>query len=215
MLKFTKVFFAAVVVTMASGAAYAHTNKLNQLFRNPLIMGASVSSGFLTKGPGTIATETIMGHDTSYNIARNGARGMYFANINPGSLAPYSLILAVDFLFWDSSHEDTTKSEAALENLVVSAQKARVPLVLGDIPDLYFFQNEQSRKNLNQKIRKLCRKQNGCYILEFEKLHTEASNEGIIFGKYLYKFFDLTFDGMHVNGVGSHYIAQKIIDLLA
>lgn len=201
-------------ILYTSTAQGSESLNLRQRFARPLILGASVSSGTFTKGPGTIATELMMGYDTSMNIARNGAEGRHFANITPENLRAYSLIISVDFMFWDSALPDVGQSRAAVRNLILSAKKARVPLVLGDVPRLHPSQVEATRTVLNHEIRSLCRRSNGCYLIGIERIHHKATHEGIVIGGYLYHFDDLSFDGIHVNEIGSRYLADILIGML-
>jgi len=204
--------------TMASSAARAESLErapLQKVFARPLIVGASVSSGALTPGPGTRATEMVMGTDTSVNIARNGGLASDFTGISPAYLAGYTLVIGLDFLFWDTTHDDISASRAALTNLIRAAHRARIPLVLGDIPALIGFQKESSRLAINREIRALCRPSRHCILLPIEKLHRAAATKGIVIGGQLYHYSDLSSDGIHINRVASEYMAKLLIGAVA
>ncbi len=188
---------------------------LDKVFSRPLIVGASVSVGMLATGPGDIAARLVNGGSNTVNVAENGAKGKQLGNISSESLAEYSVIIGVDYLFWDSIERDPTESLRALRNLVRSARKAGVPLVLGDIPKLVSEQVEASRAKLNGQIHAQCRRERRCYVLEIDKLHRQASGPGIVIGEYLYRFADLTVDGLHTNRFANDYLARKIISLLS
>lgn len=201
-------------IFLGSVHAEAASRSLQKIFTRPLIIGASVSSGLLVEGPGTIATRAVMGSDTSLNIARNGAQGRYFQNINGESLKEYSLVIGVDFVFWDSINDDVTESLTAIQNLIRSAQQANVPLVLGDVPALSSRQNESSRRALNQRIRSLCRPKNGCRLLPLDRIHEIANGPGLVIEGQVYHYSDLTIDGIHLNLTGSRYLAGQILEIL-
>jgi len=165
-------------------------------------------------GPGDIAARLVNGVLNAVNIAKNGAQGRSLGNVNPTSLGRYSLIIGVDFMFWDSTEADPSKSLSALKNLVRSAYKAGVPLVLGDIPRLVSEQVEASRVRLNQGIRVHCRRVRECYLRELDKLHRQAEGPGVMIGERLYRFRELTIDGLHTNEFANTYLARGIIRLL-
>lgn len=205
--------FLLVLIIFAVGVV-ANATPLERVFARPIIIGASVSSGMLVEGPGTIATLWVMGSDTSHNIAKRGAEGRHFKNISGETLSDYSSVIAVDFAFWDTTLSDVSESLAAISNLIRSAKAARIPLILGDVPSLSSRQNENSRQSINRQIRNMCRVKNDCHILPLNRFHQVASEQGIEIEGQIYRYSDLTIDGIHPNLLGSRYLAGQILDLL-
>lgn len=218
-LKSIKIFcLIGVALTVADAKAEEAFERvsLQRLFTRPLIVGASVSSGFVTAGPGTRATQMVMGTDTSVNIAHNGAEARsYMGSISVGSLANFSLVIGLDYLFWDTAQNDLATSRAALTNLISSAFRAGIPLVIGDIPRLNDAQNENVRVALNRQMHAQCRPSRHCYVLPIDRLHHQAVTRGLVINGYLYHYSDLSPDGIHINQVASDYVAGVIIQTLA
>jgi hypothetical protein len=188
-------------------------SRLRTVFRRPVIIGASVSAGFITESPGDRAARRYTAPENITNQAKSGASGREFTNINPTWAEQFSVVIAVDFLFWDSIQLDPTDSVRALMNLIASASQAGVPLVLGDIPQL--LPNQVYRDFLNRQIHATCKVRNRCYILGLDRLHQQAVTDGIVINGRRYFYRDLTFDGLHLNAIGSEYAASMIIRLLA
>jgi hypothetical protein len=188
-------------------------SRLRTVFHRPVIIGASVSAGFITESPGDRAARRYTPPENITNQARSGASGSEFTDINSAWAEQFSVIIAVDFLFWDSTQADVADSVRALRNLISSASRAGVPLVLGDIPEL--LPNQVSRDFLNRQIRATCKVKNRCYIVGLDRLHQQAETEGVVIGGQRYFYWNLTFDGLHLNALGSEYAASLIIRSLA
>ena len=213
-LAFSLLILTAATLTFFSGSTgEARNTNLKTIFRRPLIIGASVSSGYATLGPGTRAALRFTSKSNIRNIARNGMRGAAYRNLNTSFLKNYSVIIAVDFLFWDSVRSDFKESVRALDHLLNSAASLGIPVVIGDIPELIPFQFNRSR--LNREIRARCKTKNRCYVLPLVELHRQAEEEGIMIRGKRYEYRDLTTDGLHLNSMGSEYLAEKIIELLS
>lgn len=208
LIRFIAVAF--FITPILAGARPVRAGGAAERLQRPLIIGASVSSGFLTKGPGERAAAWYQGTPT--NVAHSGASGHQFSGISGASLAPYTSIIAVDFLFWDSTSEDVGPSLAALRRLEAAAERAHVPLVLGDIPNL--IGTQVSRDVLNQAIHSTCRKSRGCLLLNLDQLHRQAYWAGVPIDGESYHYSRLTFDGLHLNERGADYVARMIVDVL-
>ena len=188
---------------------------LNKIFHRPDIIGASVSAGFITESPGDRAASRYTSKENINHQVRWGAEGKEFTFISPAWAKQYSIIIGVDFLFWDSTLSDPTESIRALKNLVSSAARAGVPLVLGDIPQLQLlFYRQTTRDLLNKQIHSACKVKNGCYVIPLDRLHQQAETEGIVVGGQRYFYRDMTFEGLHLNDFGSEYVARLILRLL-
>ena len=187
-------------------------SSLAKAFSHPVIIGASVSSGLMTTSPGERAALRYTSSASITNIARSGASARDYTDLTPSWAAQYSAILAVDFLYWDSTLTETGASVRALNQLIYSAVQANIPLLIGDIPQL---RNDQvTTGELNAALRGVCQRARGCYIIPFARLHDVAVSEGLTINGRRYFFRDLTADGLHLNEVGSEYVAGLMINAL-
>lgn len=195
---------------LPSGASAAD---LRALLRHTLVLGASVSRGFATEGPGTRLARRYGGRVT--NLAEdNKPITDYDLDFDAGFLAPYSAVIAIDVLFWDSGTVFFNGgSKRRFTELVRAAADRGIPLVVGDIPKLVNFQ--LSRAALNRHIRATCRPELRCYVLPFDQLHHQAVEQGIVIRGRRYSFAELVEDGLHMNAVGSEYVAGLIAQLLS
>jgi len=182
-----------------------------ELFKKPLITGASVSAGYGTASPGRRLS---LRHTTEKNIntvAAGGTSGIDLeARLGEDVLEDRTVILAMDFFFWDSTLASSDKSEAAIDNLIAKAEKLGIPIVLGDIPEL-LPGRQPSRKTLNAKIEKACARYERCVVLKLDELARRVRREGglEIKGRY-YPFHELVPDGLHLSAVAADYLADFI-----
>ncbi len=202
-------FFVLIVLSPAAFAA-----DLNQVFSNTLVLGASVSRGFAAPGPGTIAAKRHKGRVKI--IAEDEKPGASYGIFTPQSLAGYSSVIAVDFLFWDTAtwflNGPTYKS---LNSLIASAEANKIPLVLGDVPNLVGWLAQPSRNTINAYLESVCLAERNCFIVPFVDLHEQAMETGILIGTKTYTFEQLMADDeLHLNPTGSQHISGMIIKLL-
>jgi hypothetical protein len=212
-VRYSFTFLLTLILGVSDASGYSRAD-LKKIFSRPLVIGASVSVGMFATGPGDIAALLVNGVVNTVNVAKNGAQGKSLGNVSAESLAKYSVIIGVDFFFWDSTEADPSESVRALKNLVRSARKAGIPLVLGDIPRLVSEQVEASRLRLNRGIRVECRRENRCFFLELDKLYRVARDSGLMIDERLYRFRELTIDGLHTNEFANGYLAKNIIRFL-
>lgn len=201
--------FLVFALLSASDAGAAN---LRQVFSRTLILGASVSRGYATEGPGTRAAKRFGGKVE--NLAEDEAPASDFdEEITQEFLAPYTAVIAIDFLFWDSGNVFFNgQSKGKFDELVEAAAERGIPLVVGDIPQLINWQ--LSRDTLNRHIYATCKPEKRCYVLPFNQLHAQAKGEGLVIRGKRYTFEELADDGLHLNEIGSEYIADRIIGLL-
>jgi len=209
-----KFFVVISFVAISSGSEARLERRLQKIFRAPLIVGASVSAGHGTASPGDVASLRFVGRAQITNIARDGAYGKEFANVAVSDLSRYSVIIGVDFLFWDSTLSDLSESQYVLHQFIRSARRAGVPLVLGDIPKLLPFIQDVGRDRLNEQIHAECLPKYHCRILKLDQLHQIAETGGLLIEGRLYHYGDLTADGLHLKPIASRHLARKIIELL-
>lgn len=248
---------------MLSEAQALDSAKLRKIFRKPLVLGASVSAGLCATGPGTVAARGLGA--SVKNLAKSDATARStYANLEPATLKQYSVIIAIDLLYWDSTIQDHEKSVprqqllaqslAVLNKLVAAAAEAKVPLVLGDIPNiagefspvgfkwakwLVGKMGQPLRSQLNSAISG-CESAGRCHVVPFTDLLAEASTRGIAINGKTYHFkmereeedddderecrelvpeserqLTLSPDGLHLNNVGSKYVADIILKILS
>ena len=212
-----RLFCLIAIISFSGSGAEARrspprTDHAATAFLRPLIVGASVSSGMLARSPGDRAADRFGTSDHVTNIARAGSYGREFSNITAGSLLNQTSVIAIDFLFWDSTGGDIQASISSLKNLINAADTARIPLVIGDIPLLR--DSQTARDILNRAIHGLCHIQRGCYLIPLSRIHDVAVTRGIVIGGRLYHYQDLTIDGIHLNDLGSGYISELIMSAL-
>jgi hypothetical protein len=191
----------------------AEAANLKKIFRNTLILGASVSSGKVTDGPGTRAARRFGGKVTNLAEPEQPVTD-YEDDFNADYLEGYTSVIAIDLLFWDSSHFRVGPSIAKFDQLLAATSAKGIPLVIGDIPKLLSWWKQISRASLNRHIRRECVPAKHCYVLAFEDLHKQATGSGIEIGGKRYRFEELVADGLHMNAIGSNHVAGMIVDLL-
>ena len=210
----------STLILQASNFAFAKdlSEKTKSFLSRPLILGASVSSGKHTKGPGDRAAE-MAGSTSIQNLARSGQKATQYEFLQEAVVADRTSIIAIDLLFWDSTARDTRKSIETTNKLLSYAKKKQIPLVLGDIPLVVtgwrsLLKPQRNRDILNSYIRSVCRPENNCLLLEFDRLHRVSSSVGITIKGKKYFYRDLAPDGKHLNAVASEHVAEMIVDLL-
>jgi hypothetical protein len=186
----------------------------HELLQKPLIVGASVSSGFGTEGPGDRLAKRFTAPENIVNVAVPGATGRsHTEGLTPDLVKDRSVILAMDFLFWDSVYPDTRPSVQALDRLIRLAGARKIPLVVGDIPSL-LGARQVSRATLNKEIRDRCTARKSCYVLKLDDLHRKVMQD-----RYLevngrrYSFRELVPDGLHLADVAGEFLADQIYQL--
>lgn len=185
------------------------------LFSKPLIVGASVSADWAALSPGKRLAHRHNSEADVRVIARGGQTGASVLGLlRPRDLDDRSLIIGFDLFFWDSARGSLEVSLKKLDELVAEAEKRRIPLVIGDIPELApGFQ--PSRAALNKKLRSLQAESSLVRIIPLEKIYLEVMANGYveIRGKR-YTFFDLVPDGLHIGDVAADFLADLIYETL-
>src|SRR5688572_12287197 len=109
---------------VASALMSLHTEAATQpiepekLLEKPLITGASVSADWSTSSPGKTLALRYTEKANIRTIAFGGRPGReVIKDIRPQDVKDRSIIMAVDFLFWDSTLSETGPSIKALDSL--------------------------------------------------------------------------------------------------
>jgi hypothetical protein len=110
-----------------------------------------------------------------------------------------SIIIAVDFFFWDSTLPKIDPSINALESMISRASNLNLPIVLGEIPEL-LPGRQINRTRLNQEIATKCASYKQCFLMPFDQLHRQVLKEGFLEIKgRKYSKRELVPDGLHLS----------------
>lgn len=206
---------AAVTAGLVQGQATAQTFSPNAAFKKPLVSGASVSADWNTLSPGKTLALRYTDPKSIKTIAFGGRPGReVIKDIRREVVQDRSIILAVDFLFWDSTLSETGPSVKALDQLVGYAEERELPLVLGEIPELLPGRQGQ-RMALNEAIKTRCSRYKLCFLMPFDTLHRQILSEGFleIKGKK-YTIRELVPDGLHLSSPATEYLADLMLAVL-
>lgn len=184
------------------------------LLQKPLIIGASLSAGYSTTSPGDRLSRRFTSADEIRNLARAGMPGRdHAAKLTPDLLKDRSLVIAMDYLFWDSTLSGANESLASLDRLIQLTRTRRIPLIVGDIPEL-LPGRQPLRARLNKEIHRRCRILKDCYVLELDRLHRRVLRERALEIKgRRYDLRELVPDGLHLAELASEYLADFIFAL--
>lgn len=186
-----------------------------QLFSKPLITGASISADWASMSPGKRLAERLSPKTDVRVIARGGQPGASVLNgVTPAVLKDRSIVIGFDLFFWDSTRASADAGVRALKTLIANAEKAGVPVVIGDIPEL-IRGHQPARKELNQMIYRACKSAKNCYVIPLDALYQRISKDGFveIKGKK-YSFFDLVPDGLHIGSVAGEFLADLVYETI-
>lgn len=184
------------------------------VFKRPLIIGASVSDDFQTDSPGKELAFRYTKPSEIKTIAKNGRQGkdtLQLVNLN--TLKDRTVIIGVDLFFWDSTKPNPKESIKALNKLISQARERDIPIVLGDIPTL-LPQFQPSALNLNKELLQTCRDYEKCYILPLHDiLHAVLADGYLVHREKKYTLEELIPDGLHLAKPASEYLADRILKL--
>lgn len=220
-LKLKNIYLIATVLFTVSGCGefteshLASTSNVSEAMSRPLLTGASVTAGHTAPSPGLLLSEKYTTTDKVVTLARNGAKGMeIIPEITDAVLSDRTIVIGVDLMFWDSTLGDIGPSTIALEKLINMCADKKIPLVIGDIPNLVgFFQFQ--RRALNRKIHELCVVEKGCKILSIDEINQKLTQQGFIaFGGQRYNRSELLPDGLHLSRIGSEIVASYLEKLI-
>jgi hypothetical protein len=205
-----------VMVMISSLASQALPVSLKTILQRPLIAGASVSADAQSASPG----KKLALRFTSASMIRTAAAGgrtgaESIKTLHESDLQDRSIILALDFFFWDSALPSADQSIAALDKLVEMSTQSKIPLVIGNIPEL-IPGNQPSRGRLNEAIAQKCTQQKNCFVMSLSELHEQVRRDGYlkIQGKNV-KLSEIIPDGLHLSHQGSDELANRLETLLS
>lgn len=202
-----------------STTAFAKTkfeeNDLGRVLKTPLILGASVSADHSTESPGKRLAKRYTTPDSIATKAIGGRAGRDLLSTLPTKIFEgRSAILAIDLFFWDSTLRDPAASLAALDKLVAEVRQRKIPIVIGEIPELIPGRQPQ-RVVLNKAIRKACESYEGCFVMPLDHVLKKVLKDWSLEIKgRRYSLAELVPDGLHVGSVASDYLADLMKDTL-
>jgi hypothetical protein len=186
-----------------------------QVFRTPLILGASVSADYGTLSPGRRASLRYTEPSRIRVMAQGGTPGAEMVGrVRAHDLQDRSVVIALDLFFWDATLADPSRSLAAVQRLTQWTAARGLPLLLGDIPELLPGRQPQ-RARLNQAIRAQCTRTLQCRCVPLDALHQQVLRDGflMIHGRR-YTLRELVPDGLHLNSPASEFLADMLVALL-
>ena len=205
----------------ATAVATIHTSALSQpvlpseLLEKPLITGASVSADWGTASPGKTLALRYTENSKIRTIAFGGHPGRdVIKRIQPQDFKDRSIIIAIDFFFWDSTLPDIRESLKALDSIISYSSDLGLPIILGEIPELLPGRQAQ-RMRLNQEINKKCTSYKKCFLMPFDQLHRQVLKDGYLEIKgQKYSLRELVPDGLHLSIPTTEYLADIMLAIL-
>ena len=207
------------LLSLLLGAASARAEGLRDLLQSPLILGASVSADMGTTSPGK---RLALRHTEEKNIEQLAQPGRSARELLPSlreeNLAGRSLVIALDLFYWDSVYRNPKRSVEQLKAFVQKCADRKLPLLLGNVPDL-MAGKQPGRRALNREIARLCKAPHGCYLVPLAELQAKideaiAQSGGFSINGRLYTRRELLPDGLHLSAVAAEYIADGMQAIL-
>lgn len=215
--------FLVLIVTMGFGktafSAKAPETPPKTLFSRPLIVGASISAEYFAPSPGRLLAEKWVKKPDVNVIAKGGASAVRInQRLSRANFKDRTVVVAVDYLFWDSvaakSQAGVTSSIKALQNLIDLSTAKKIPLVIGDVPDL-MAGVQPARAELNRELLSRCGVKDQCYILGLNVLYQEVKKRGYLALKdRQLSVAEVLPDGLHISREASGELANRIETLI-
>lgn len=193
-----------------------NSQTLKELFHKPLIIGASVSADYLSNSPGKRLALRFTERHNIQTIAKNGRPGRETLKaIHEKTLEDRSIVIGMDLFFWDSTLPHPQTSIHELHRLVAMVEKKKIPLILGDIPELLPGW-QQSRKLIQDEIHRISHTTKHVYLFPLEHIYKDVLQKGFIeYQKRKYDLWELVPDGLHIGDVAGNYLADRMVEVLA
>lgn len=199
-----------------SMAAPPAGEKIKELMARPLIIGASVSGDRNAQSPG----KKLALHYTSLSniklITRNGSGGFkILRGLEESEIHDRTVIIALDLFFWDSTLKSSLDlSIEELDRLTAMTTKLKIPLVIGEVPDLLpGFQ--PVRIHINEAIAARCSDETRCFMLSLDPLLQQLRRDGYLMHRNRqFTLKELMPDGLHLSSAGSELLSEHIKSLL-
>lgn len=203
-------------LTTASYTEASPNSQLQKWLSAPLITGASVSADWASLSPGKKLALRYTDSRNILTVAQGGRPGVEtIKSVRSAKLADRSIIIAVDFFFWDSTLPAPDASLKALDELVEKASAQKIPVVLGEIPALLPASYQPQRERLNEEIAARCAQYAKCFVMPFDQLHRQIMSDGywLVKGKKL-TIKQIVPDGLHLSQSAGDALADKLESVL-
>ena len=187
------------------------------LFQHPLIIGASVSSGFRAETPARKIARQFGTNDAVVSLAVPGAAGAHqVEDLTDERLAAATVVVGIDLFFWDTQR-DCAAGLAGVDELFKRVAPRKTPLIVATVPAMHaplgIGGGGDCRDQINPKIAKSCKEDPTCILLDLNALYAKAAADGgaDYDGKHV-AFHDMLSDGLHLSDAGSQLVAQAILN---
>lgn len=199
-----------VLVLSLFAASVANAYDLAKILERPLIAGASMSADWGATSPGKrLAQKYSRDIDT---VATPGASSLSIWGELQGSLDGRTAVIALDLFFWDTRR--ASPSTTVLQALLKKASERNMPVVLGDVPEIFRGQ-QPGRAAMNEAIRSKCAAYAHCRLFSLDALYRKMNQErGMTIDGRFYGRDELLPDGIHPGDVASREIANRLGALL-
>ena len=186
---------------------------MRELFARPLILGASISANFVRKGPADRALERLGGQPRPVRLAGNGMTARRLSRrLDREAVAKASVVIAIDYLFWDASVPNLAKSLAALRKLVSLTEEEGVPLFLATIPKVTFKLWQWNREAINEALRAEAKAHPHVILIDLDQMNREITRKGSFrIGRERFAPDQIAPDGIHLSSAASEYVALEIL----
>jgi hypothetical protein len=208
---------SAPAAQAAPPAARDPDARARALFRHPLIIGASVSSGFRAETPARKIARQFGTNDAVVSLAVPGAAGAHqVEGLTDERLAAATVVVGIDLFFWDTQR-DCAAGLAGVDELFKRVSPRKTPLIVATVPamrvPLGIGGGGDCRDQINPKIAKSCNEDPECVLLDLNALYAKAAADGgaDYDGKRV-AFRDMLSDGLHLSDAGSQLVAQAILN---
>jgi hypothetical protein len=186
------------------------------MMSKPLIIGASVSADRATNSPGK---RLALRYTPATEIETIAMGGMPSTKILPmvkdADLQDRSIVVGLDFFFWDSALPSPRPTIQGLQNLVERTSATNIPLVLGEVPEL-LPGLQPSRVAINKAIVEMSNYAANCSVMNFDELLQQVLRDGYLLVKgRKYTLQELVPDGLHIGPVLSEELANRLALKLA
>lgn len=187
------------------------------LLSTPLITGASVSADWNSLSPGK---RLALRYTDSRKIKTRAVGGRAGAEtikaLKGADFTDRSIVIALDFLFWDSTLTSISGSFLALDQLISRTKKNYIPLVLGEIPALLPSGHQPQREKLNKAIHAKCIASENCYVMALDELHRQIRRDGYLaINNKRYTLRELIPDGLHLSEVAAQELTDRLAALIS
>ncbi|MDQ3775629.1 MAG: hypothetical protein M3461_15395 [Pseudomonadota bacterium] len=192
-----------ITVLMGLQAALAKYEP-KKLLAAPLITGASVSADWKSLSPGKRLALKYTDSEKIRTRAVGGRAGVEtIKTLNDADFTGRSIVLALDFLFWDSTLESISGSLLALDQLI-------------EIPALLPPGRQPQREKLNKAIHANCVASENCYVMAFDKLHRQIRRDGyLVIKNRRFTLRELIPDGLHLSEVAGQELMDRLEALIS